>query len=175
MANAHGSEFAEVYWRHAVAQRRKAFGQVFARAKVQGELPADLDTGLVIDLEAVLAEPTQVETVPVNASTDAADVQTPRVLVAMLWIGSLIATLARWRGLHRKDSAPAGFPGGQLIVIAALAVIQPLSIVAVGNWLLGMDINLTAALSGALALTTALFPCSGAPCFTGSGRAAGRS
>ena len=104
-----------------------------------------------------LAEPIQVESIPVNAPADAADAQTPLVLVAMLWIGSLIATLVSWLGLHRKDTTPVGFLGAQLIVVAALAVIQPLSIVAVGNWLLGMDISLTATLFGALALTTALF------------------
>ncbi len=105
----------------------------------------------------VLADPIQVEAIPVNAPADAADAQTPLVLVAMLWIGSLIATLVSWLGLHRKDATPMGFLGAQLIVVAALAVVQPLSIVAVGNWLLGMDITLTGTLFGALALTTALF------------------
>ncbi len=109
------------------------------------------------DAVATLAQPIRVEAVPVNAPASAADAQTPLVLVAMLWIGSLIATLVSWLGLHRKDTTPTGFLGAQLIVVAALAVVQPLSIVAVGNWVLGMDIALTASLFGALALTTALF------------------
>ena len=109
------------------------------------------------DAVATLAQPIQVEAIPVNAPASLADAQTPLVLVAMLWIGSLIATLFSWLGLHRKDTTPVGFLGAQLIVLAALAVIQPLSIVAVGNWLLGMDITLTVSLFGALALTTALF------------------
>jgi len=117
----------------------------------------EAETSVAPTTVAALAEPIQVESIPVNAPADAADAQTPLVLVAMLWIGSLIATLVSWLGLHRKDTTPAGFLGAQLIVVAALAVIQPLSIVAVGNWLLGMDITLTATLFGALALTTALF------------------
>ena len=117
------------------------------------------EAGAAVAPEAVttLAQPIQVEAIPVNAPASAADAQTPLVLVAMLWIGSLIATLVSWLGLHRKDTTPVGFLGAQLIVVAALAIIQPLSIVAVGNWLLGMDITLTASLFGALALTTALF------------------
>ena len=117
------------------------------------------EAGAAVAPEAVttLAQPIQVEAIPVNAPASAADAQTPLVLVAMLWIGSLIATLVSWLGLHRKDTTPVGFLGAQLIVVAVLAVLQPLSIVAVGNWLLGMDITLTASLFGALALTTALF------------------
>ena len=118
-----------------------------------GEADAAVSPGAV----PVLADPIQVEAIPVNAPADAADAQTPLVLVAMLWIGSLIATLVSWLGLLRKDSTPTGFLSAQLIVVAALAVIQPLSIVAVGYWLLGMDIALTGSLFGALALTTALF------------------
>ncbi|TVP75398.1 MAG: ABC transporter permease [Nitriliruptor sp.] len=117
----------------------------------------EADVAVAPDAVATLAQPIQVETIPVNAPSGAADAQTPLVLVAMLWIGSLIATLVSWLGLHRKDTTPRGFLGAQLIVVAALAVLQPLSIVAVGNWLLGMDITLTASLFGALALTTALF------------------
>ncbi len=131
-----------------------------AAAELSGQtLTALGETDAVVSPASVpvLADPIQVEPVAVNAPADAADAQTPLVLVAMLWIGSLIATLVSWLGLHRKDSTPAGFLGAQLIVVAALAVIQPLSIVAVGNWLLGMDIALTGGLFGALALTTALF------------------
>jgi len=117
----------------------------------------EADVAVAPDAVATLAQPIQVETIPVNAPSSAADAQTPLVLVAMLWIGSLIATLVSWLGLHRKDTTPRGFLGAQLIVVAALAVLQPLSIVAVGNWLLGMDITLTASLFGGLALTTALF------------------
>ena len=124
-----------------------------------GTLDALGEAGATVAPEAVatLAQPVQVQATPVNAPSSAADAQTPLVLVAMLWIGSLIATLVSWLGLHRKDTTPAGFLGAQLVVVVALAIIQPLSIVAVGNWLLGMDITLTASLFGGLALTTALF------------------
>ncbi len=131
-----------------------------AAAQLSGQTVAGLaEAGVAVapDAVATLAQPIQVEAIPVNAPSSAADAQTPLVLVAMLWIGSLIATLVSWLGLHRKDTTPVGFLGAQLIVVAVLAVIQPLSIVAVGNWLLGMDITLTAGLFGALALTTALF------------------
>ena len=124
-----------------------------------GTLDALGEAGATVAPDAVrtLAQPVQVAAIPVNAPSSAADAQAPLVLVAMLWIGSLIATLVSWLGLHRKDTTPAGFLGAQLVVVVALAIVQPLSIVAVGNWLLGMDITLTASLFGGLALTTALF------------------
>ncbi len=131
-----------------------------AAAELSGQTLAALgetDAAVTPGSVPVLADPIRVEAISVNAPADAADAQTPLVLVAMLWIGSLIATLVSWLGLHRKDATPMGFLGAQLIVVAALAVVQPLSIVAVGNWLLGMDITLTGTLFGALALTTALF------------------
>lgn len=52
VSNAERSEFAEVYWRDAVAQRRDAFSVVFQRAKARGELALGLDTGLLVDLVA---------------------------------------------------------------------------------------------------------------------------
>lgn len=104
-----------------------------------------------------LADPLRVEVTAVNAPTDAADAQTPLVLVAMLWIGALIATLIAFLSLHRSGITAAGFVGAQLIIGAALAVLQPLSIVAVGNWALGLEISLSWGLYGALALTTVMF------------------
>ena len=131
-----------------------AAGQVSAEA-----LAGVAAAGGEISPEAVpaLAEPIAVDVAQVNAPGDAADAQTPLVLVAMLWIGSLIAMLVTFLSLHRKDITPVGFLAAQLVVMAVLAVVQPLSIVAVGNWLLGLDISLTPALFGALALTTAMF------------------
>ncbi len=131
-----------------------------AAAEVSSETLAGVaEAGIDITPEAVhvLAEPIRVDIVAVNAPADAGDAQTPLVLVAMLWIGSLIATLVSWLSLHRKDITPTGFLGGQLVIVAVLSIVQPLSIVAVGNWLLGLDISLSWALFGALALTTALF------------------
>ena len=118
---------------------------------------AEADAPVAPQAVPVLAEPIRVDVTAVNAPTDAADAQTPLVLVAMLWIGSLIATLVSWLSLHRKDSTAARFVSAQLIVAAVLAVVQPVSIVAVANWLLGMDVTLSASLFGALALTSTLF------------------
>ncbi len=118
---------------------------------------AAADVSVAPEAVPALAQPITVDVAQVNAPGDAADAQTPLVLVAMLWIGSLIAMLVTFLSLHRKDITPAGFLTAQLIVMAVLAVVQPLSIVAVGNWLLGLDISLSWALFGALALTTAMF------------------
>ena len=52
VSNADRSDFAETYWREAVAQRRDAFSEVFERAKVRGELPGHLDVDLAIDIVA---------------------------------------------------------------------------------------------------------------------------
>ena len=52
VSNAQGSEFAETYWRDAVAVRREAFGEVFVRAQARGELASDLDIDLLVDVVA---------------------------------------------------------------------------------------------------------------------------
>lgn len=52
VSNANRSEFAETYWREAVAQRRDAFSEVFERAKARGELPGQLEVDLAIDVVA---------------------------------------------------------------------------------------------------------------------------
>lgn len=52
VSNAEGSEFAEVYWRDAVAQRREAFGDILVRAQARGELPVDADVDLLTDVVA---------------------------------------------------------------------------------------------------------------------------
>ncbi len=52
VSNADRSEFAETYWREAVAQRRDAFSEVFERAKLRSELPSQLDVDLAIDVVA---------------------------------------------------------------------------------------------------------------------------
>jgi AcrR family transcriptional regulator len=52
VSNAQRSEFAEVYWRDAVAQRRDAFSEIFERAQARGELSTDVDVGLLIDVVA---------------------------------------------------------------------------------------------------------------------------
>ena len=52
VSNANRSEFAETYWREAVAQRRHAFAEVFERAKARGEISEQLDVDLAIDVVA---------------------------------------------------------------------------------------------------------------------------
>jgi AcrR family transcriptional regulator len=52
VSNAEGSEFAEVYWRDAVAQRREAFGDIFVRAQERGELATRADIDLLTDVVA---------------------------------------------------------------------------------------------------------------------------
>ncbi len=52
VSNAEGSEFAEVYWRDAVAQRREAFAEILVRAQTRGELATDADVDLLTDVVA---------------------------------------------------------------------------------------------------------------------------
>ncbi|TVR19275.1 MAG: TetR/AcrR family transcriptional regulator [Nitriliruptor sp.] len=52
VSNAERSEFAEVYWRDAVAQRRDAFGEILVRAQARGELAVDADVDLLTDVVA---------------------------------------------------------------------------------------------------------------------------
>ena len=52
VSNAEGSEFAEVYWRDAVAQRRVAFGEILVRAQARGELAVGADIDLLTDVIA---------------------------------------------------------------------------------------------------------------------------
>ena len=118
---------------------------------------AEADAPVAPEAVSTLAAPIELATTAVNAPADAGEAQTPLVLVAMLWIGSLVAMLVTFLSLHRKDITPTGFLAAQLVVMAVLAVVQPLSIVAVGNGLLGLDVALSWSLFGALALTTAMF------------------
>lgn len=117
------------------------------------------EAGVAVDTEAVpvLAGPVQLDVTYVNAPASPTAAQTPLVLVAMLWIGSLLAVLISYLGLHRRDITPTGFIGAQLTVAAGLAILQPLSILAVGTWILGLDITLTWTMFGVLALTTVMF------------------
>lgn len=117
------------------------------------------EAGVAVDTEAVpvLAGPVQLDVTYVNAPASPTAAQTPLVLVAMLWIGSLLAVLISYLSLHRRDITPTGFIGAQLIVAAGLAILQPLSILAVGTWILGLDITLTWTMFGVLALTTVMF------------------
>ncbi|MUH01679.1 TetR family transcriptional regulator [Scytonema sp. UIC 10036] len=43
-------EFAEIYWKKYVLPRRKAFCQVFDRAKERGEISPDVDNDFIVDL-----------------------------------------------------------------------------------------------------------------------------
>ena len=106
---------------------------------------------------ALLARPVVATTVPVNAPASAAAAQAPLVLVALLWIGALIATLVSWLSLHRDTMVPRTFVAAQLAVLAVLVAVQPVSILVVGRAILGLDVTVSVALVGALALTTALF------------------
>lgn len=121
------------------------------------EAASAADTDVAPAAVAALAAPLTLETTAVHAPAGPAQAATPLVLVAMLWIGSLVAMLITFLSLHRDDSTPGRFLSAQLLIMAALAVLQPLSIIAVGNLLLGLDLALTWPLWATLALTTAMF------------------
>ncbi|MEO1068016.1 MAG: TetR/AcrR family transcriptional regulator [Cyanobacteria bacterium J06638_6] len=46
---ASNSTFAQIYWDNYLAPRRQAFASVIDRAKARGEVPVDLDAGLIFD------------------------------------------------------------------------------------------------------------------------------
>ncbi|NJO41279.1 MAG: TetR/AcrR family transcriptional regulator [Cyanobacteria bacterium CRU_2_1] len=43
-------QFAQIYWTKYMQPRRKAFAEIFERAKARGEIRSDLDTELTLDL-----------------------------------------------------------------------------------------------------------------------------